>query len=237
MSRHLRWVAVVLLVLGGMGYADWVLQLVLPVRADLATSFISELSAAGQPYAEVFRVSDLVAAIMFGLGAALAWALARSDARVWAPLVLLAACAVFETAAPLSASYTFGAELPEPGTGSWWAKVTEPHGVASFVETVSFLVALLTCTLALRRLDAAIRWRRALLTVGVVAALCGALDAVLTATLLLHGDAVGLGLVQRLSVSLTALWLAAAPTWLLLLSRPGQGSRDTSSSSDTRRPV
>lgn len=237
MNGRLRWLAVALIVLGGLGYADWVLQLVLPVEADLGTSFISELSAAGQPYAHVFRICDLVAAILLGLGVASGWVLARRDTSVWGPLVLLAACAVFETAAPLSGSYTFGADLPSPGTGSWWAKVTEPHGVASFVETVAFLVALVTCTLALRRAGAAPRWRRVLLTVGVVAALAGAVDAVLTATLLLHGDAVGLGLVQRLSVSLTALWLAAAPSWLLLIDSRDQGSRATSSDSETRRPV
>jgi hypothetical protein len=231
---RLRGLAIVLLVVGGLGYADWVLQLVLPVEADLRTSFISELSTIGQPYHHVFRIADVVAGVALGTGAALSWVLTRRHAAVWAPLVVLSACAVFEAAVPLSTSYTFGAALPDPGTGAWWAKVSEPHGVSSFLETLAFLVVLLTCSLALRR-SGADRRRLVLVAVGVGAALCGAIDAVLTATLLLNGSAAYLGLVQRLGVSLTAVWLAAAPTWLLVL--PAQGSRVSSSATSTRRPV
>ncbi|WGY03284.1 MULTISPECIES: DUF998 domain-containing protein [unclassified Nocardioides] len=234
MTTRLRTLAVVLLVVGGLGYADWVLQLVVPVDADLRTSFISELSAVGQPYHQVFRIADIVAGVALGAGAALSWALTRRTAAVWAPLLVLAVCAVVEAAVPLSTSYTFGSALPDPGTSAWWAKVSEPHGVSSFLETLAFLLVLLTCSLALRR-DGADRRRLTLLAVGLGAALCGAIDAVLTATLLLNGSAALLGLVQRLGVTLTAVWLAAAPTWLLLL--PDQGSRASRSATSTRRPV
>lgn len=227
---RLQWLAITLLVVGGLGYADWVLQLVLPVDADLRTSFISELSALGQPHHRVFRIADVVAGVALGAGAALSWVLTRRCAAVWAPLVVLSVCAVFEAAVPLSTSYTFGAALPDPGTGAWWAKVSEPHGVSSFLETLAFLVVLVTCSLALRR-HGADRRRLVLLAVGVGAALCGAIDAVLTATLLLNGSAAYLGLVQRLGVSLTAVWLAAAPSWLVLRAagsaarRPRRGDR------------
>jgi hypothetical protein len=231
-TTRLRGLAIALLVVGGLGYADWVLQLVLPVDADLRSSFISELSAIGQPYHHVFRIADVVAGIAFGAGAGLSWILTRRHAAVWAPLVVLSACAVFEAAVPLSTSYTFGTALPDPGTGAWWAKVSEPHGVSSLLETLAFLVVLLTGSLALRR-SGADRRRLVLLAVGVGAALCGAVDAVLTATLLLNGSADYLGLVQRLGVTLTAVWLAAAPTWLLV----AQGSRVSSSATSTRLPV
>lgn len=203
------------------------LQLVLPVDADLRTSFISELSAPGQPFHELFRLADVVAGLALAAGAALAWRLTRRAAGVWLPLVVLGLCAVFEAAVPLSTSYTFGADLPDPGTGAWWAKVSEPHGVSSFLETVAYLVVLLTCSLALRR-DGADRRRLGLAAVGIVAALCGALDAVLTASLLLSGDADYLGLVQRLGVTLTAVWLAVAPTWLLVRAAGPAGPRPRS---------
>lgn len=236
MRERWRTAAVVLLVLGGLGYADWVLQLVVPVDADLTTSFISELSAAGQPHHVLFRAADLAAGVLLGAGALAAWLGSRRWASVWAPLVVLAACTVFETISPLEDSYTFGASLPEPGTGAWWAKVSEPHGVSSLLETVAYLVVLATCSLALRRSGALPRWRRPLVTLGIVAALCGALDAALTASLLLHGSSVGVGLVQRLGVTLTALWLALAPTGLLLRDAR-HGSLSSRSANDTRRPV
>lgn len=223
MSGLRRRVATLMLVVGGLGYADWVLQLVVPVNADLTTSFISELSAAGEPHHLLFRLADLLAGALLGAGALTAWVHSRRWAGVWAPLVVLAACTVFEAASPLQDSYTFGASLPDPGTGAWWAKVSEPHGVSSLLETLAYLVVLATCTAALRRSGAEARPRQLLATVGVVAALCGALDAALTASLLLNGSSIGLGLVQRLGVTLTALWLALAPTWLFV-----RGSRQVS---------
>ncbi len=216
MNRSLCALTVALLALGGLGYADWVMQLALPVHADLTSSFISELSSPGQPYHELFRWADLAAGALLGVGVVLAWAQTRRFAAVWTPLLLLAVCTVFEAASPLADPYTFGDDMPDPGTGAWWAKVSEPHGISSLLETIAFLVVLGTCALALRAVRADATRRRTLLLVGVTAAVCGAIDAVLTASLLLNGNSIGLGLVQRAGVTLTAIWLATAPAWLFL---------------------
>jgi hypothetical protein len=215
MRRATRVTAVVLLVAGGVGYADWVLQLVLPVRADLMNSFVSELSASDQPFHEVFRAADLVGAVLLVLGAAAAWLAVRRHALTWALLVLMGACILAETALPLVGTFTFGAHLPHPGTHSWWHRITEPHGAASLAETVAFLALVVRCTVQLRLAGVPTTRRRWLAAVGITALLLGALDAALTASLLLSGHAVGLGLVQRTGVTLTAIWLSLAPPALL----------------------
>lgn len=206
----------VLLVAGGVAYADWILQLFLPVQADLTSSFVSELSAAGQPFDSLFRIADVVGGALLVAGGTAAWLCARRWPGIWITLVLLGACIVIEATLPLNGTFTFAAILPRAGTALWWQRVSEPHGVVSFAETVCFLVLFRNCTVALRRSSAPLDWQRLVAVVGLAAVLCGVLDAALTAALLMGGQADALGLVQRLGVTLTAVWLAAAPTGLLV---------------------
>ncbi|GAA3662078.1 hypothetical protein GCM10022237_22420 [Nocardioides ginsengisoli] len=223
--------AMILLLAGGIIYGSWVLELILPIDLDPVTSFISELSAVGQPFRRVFRTLDVIGGLLLLGGGAAAWWQSRRWPSVWGPLVVLGACIVLEALLPLEASFTD--DLPAAGTSSWWARVTEPHGVISFIETNAFLVLLVTCSIALRRVEAPVVRRRILATIGLLAALSGVVDAVMTAALLVNGDTGALGLVQRLGVSLTATWLALAPAWLLWVTlhrrrqasarRPGNG--------------
>jgi hypothetical protein len=213
-------VAAVFLVLGGLGYADWVIQLFLPVQAGMMTSFISELCAGGQPHQAVFRVADVVGGALLVAGGVGAWLHTRRWLRTWCLLVLLGLCIIIEASMPLDGTFTFGGSLPRTGTHLWWARVSEPHGLVSFVETVTFLVLFVSCQTALRQASAPANWRRLLAAVGLAAVLCGVADAALTAALLVGGHAIALGLVQRIGVTLTAVWLALAPTWLLLNQRP-----------------
>jgi hypothetical protein len=219
-----RTVAAVLLVVGGLGYADWVLQLFLPVQARMMTSFISELSAAGQPDHTMFRVADLAGGALLVIGGALAWLRTRRWPATWTALILLGLCIIVEASLPLDGTFTFAAILPKTGTPLWWDRVSDPHGLVSFVETLTFVVLFVSCTAALRRTSAPATWRRLLAAVGLGAVLCGVVDAALTAALLMSGHALALGLVQRIGVTLTALWLAVAPTWLLLVQVPEQGA-------------
>lgn len=230
-----RTLAAALLVLGGIAYADWVLQLFLPVHADLTTSFVSELSAGGQPYRGLFRAADLVGGLLLAVGGAVAWVRARRWPATWLSLVLLGACISLEASLPLDTTFTFAAILPKAGTHAWWQRVSEPHGVVSLLETVTFLVLFATATAALRRTSVPDGRQWLLAGVGAAAIVCGVADAVLTAALLVGGHSVPLGLVQRVGVTLTAVWLTAVPTWLLLAGtdrvepdpgRPDAGRRD-----------
>ena len=208
--------AAALLVLGGIAYADWVLQLFLPVHADLTTSFVSELSAGGQPYRGLFRAADLVGGVLLAVGGAVAWVRSRRWPVTWLSLVLLGVCISLEASLPLDATFTFAAILPKTGTHAWWQRVSEPHGVVSLLETIAFLVLFATATAALRRTSVPDGWQWLLAGVGATAIVCGVADSVLTAALLMGGHSGPLGLVQRVGVTLTAVWLTAVPTWLLV---------------------
>lgn len=215
MNSMTRTVVAVLLVLGGLDYADWVLQLVLPVHADPMTSFISELSAAGQPHHAVFRQADLIGGALLAAGGAGAWLHTRRWPATWLSLVVLGLCISLEAGLPLNDTFTFAAIMPKTGTRLWWDRVSEPHGVLSLVETLTFLALFASCTTALRQASVPANVRRPLAALGLAAVLCGVVDAALTAALLMGGDATALGLVQRIGVTLTAVWLTVATTRLL----------------------
>ena len=220
MRSATRTLVAVLLVAAGIAYADWVLQLFVAVRADVMTSFISELSATDQPHHLLFRLADLFGGVLLVVAGSLAWLSSRRWPATWVPEIVLGLCITVEAALPLDTTFTFAHMLPRTGTSVWWNRVTEPHGVVSFLETVAFVVLFVNGTRALRRSSAGLPWRRVLAAVGLAAVLCGAVDAALTASLLLDGHVAALGLTQRLGVTLTAAWLAAAPTRLLLTTSP-----------------
>ncbi|GAB2972946.1 hypothetical protein GCM10027076_07370 [Nocardioides montaniterrae] len=230
MSAVLRSLAAILLGLGALSYADWVLQLVLPVRADVTTSFVSELSVGSQPYHDLFRAIDAGGGVVLVAGAVLAAVIARRWLATWALLAFLGACCAVEAALPLRQTYTYsgsssssssssGFVFGHVGTSEWWGRVSEPHGVISALETVSFLLLLVVCSRALRRARVRPSLRRVIAAIGGAAVLGGLADALLTATLLIAGETTVLGLVQRTSVTLTAVWLLLAST--VLLSRSG----------------
>lgn len=217
---------VVLLVVGGLAYADWVLQLLLPVHADVRTSFISELSAPDQPFHAWFRVADITGGVLMVVGGAAAWVLRPRRWAVWAPLLALGLAVVVEAALPLEASMTFGsgaASAPAAGTSAWWARISEPHGVASLADSLAYLVLLVTGTRALTAQHVRPLLRRPLTVVGVTAAVLGFAQAAQTALFLIVGHAVDLGLVQRVEVGLAALWLAVVPAVALGRAPAGDG--------------
>lgn len=211
---------VVVLAVGGVLYADWLLQLVLPVSADLRHSFISELSAADQPFHSVFRAADIAGGVLLALGGAAAWARAREHVAVWIPLIALGIAVVVEAALPLATSITFDVgPAPEAGTAAWWARMSEPHGIASLVDSLSFLALLITGARALRRGGLGLRKRRVLAGIGIGAAALGFAQSAQAAMFLIVGHAFDLGLVQRTEVSLAAAWLAIVPALVLVRHR------------------
>ncbi|WP_370288763.1 DUF998 domain-containing protein [Nocardioides sp.] len=211
---------VVVLAVGGVLYADWMLQLVLPVSADLRHSFISELSAADQPFHGVFRAADIAGGVLMALGGAAAWARAREHAAVWIPLIALGIAVVVEAALPLATSITFDVgPAPQAGTAAWWARMSEPHGIASLVDSLSFLALLVTGGRALRRSGLGLGVRRVIAGIGLGAAALGFAQSAQAAMFLIVGHAFDLGLVQRTEVTLAAAWLTIVPALVLVRHR------------------
>jgi len=61
-------VAAILIASGGVLYAAWFLQWIVPTDLSATSSFISELSATDQPHHWLFRTTDLLAGVSLVLG-------------------------------------------------------------------------------------------------------------------------------------------------------------------------
>ena len=72
-GRPRRWAAGLLLV-AGVAYSLWLLELVLPTGLDPVRSFVSEHYPVFQPYQRLFRAADVVAGAAYVLAA---WLLRR----------------------------------------------------------------------------------------------------------------------------------------------------------------
>ncbi|MCW2783500.1 MAG: hypothetical protein JWP74_17 [Marmoricola sp.] len=215
----MRGCALVLLFLGGAGYADWALQLVLPISTSPITSYISELSAHGQPFAAVFRATDTVSGVLIMAGAAGGWFLARRWWPTWGALVLLGASNVLEAMSPMRCVLTFAAACTPPVKQALLVTIFNPHAWVSVLQTMSCFVVVGSCIVALGRAGASpARWRF-LAAVGALSIFVSLIEGLFTVELLAHSTDSVLGLVQRTEVTFTALFLALAPGCLLLLSR------------------
>lgn len=210
---------VVLLFIGGAAYADWVLQLFLPLAANPLTSYISELSADGQPFADVFRATDTVSGLLMIAGAASAWYLARGWWPVWTALLLLGASNVLEAMSPMRCVITFAAACTPPVKQSLMATVFNPHAWVSVMQTVSCFFVIIAGTVALRRSGAGrARWW-VLCVVAALTIFISVFEGGLTVELLAHSHDNILGLMQRVEVTFTGIWLAFAPPYLLFRAR------------------
>jgi hypothetical protein len=211
--------AVGALLVGGLAYADWVLQLVLPVRADLLTSYVSELSARGQPFAATFRLADTLGGTLMVLGALAAGLVARRWWHVWSALAVLGVSNVLEAMSPMRCVITFAAACSPPVKQSLMTTVFNPHAWVSVLQTVSCFFVVIAGTIALRRAGARPDCWRTLAAVGAAALLISLVEGLLTIDLLLSSGDSLLGLVQRAELTLTALCLGLGPAWLILLTR------------------
>ena len=148
------------MLVGGVVYSSWVLAFVLPTGLSQRAAFTSELEATGQPYAWLFRGSDVVAGLLLALGAvaALGWA-ARAPTR-WAPLLVLAFVAVAVTGVtnaltgvlPLDCTTSDGrcTRLRASGVPSSWHHhahlvISNVSGYAFGVTVVALVLVVLVC--------------------------------------------------------------------------------------------
>lgn len=223
---------VVLMCLGGLGYSDWVAQLFLPISASPVTSYVSELSADGQPFAQVFRNTDIVSGAFIMLGAAGAWLLVRRWLPVWIALFLLGVSNVLEAVTPMHCVITFAAACTPPQPEPLLANLVNPHAWVSVLQTVSVFSVIIFGTVALRRAQVGpVRW--GLLTaMGMLALGVSFIEGLFTVELLVHSSDSVLGMIQRTEVTFAALWLAIAPGALLLA---GLGRQDRTVARGRRR--
>ncbi|KAA1395761.1 DUF998 domain-containing protein [Aeromicrobium ginsengisoli] len=214
MNRLVR----LLLLAGGLLYANWVVQMVLPAHLSLLTSYVSELSALSRPYHQVFRSLDVLSGVLVIAGAMYGLAVGRRDrpaATAWAALALFGLSNVVDALTPLPCTLTVGAACNTSTPHDAWGWVGDPHLYASLGEEVFFAVAFVAVVVALRSGGATIATRGRAEVLGAVAICASVVAGLLTAQLNFFGHDMLLGLAQRLEVLLMALWIAFIPAELV----------------------
>lgn len=185
--------------LAGVCYSSWILEFPLDARIDPVQGYVSELSAAGQPWAWLFSGGDLISGALTIL---LALACLREGARLgWTMLLLFGissvgdalftmdcapstdtACALRERSGAVSFSHRF-------------------HDVTSSLVVAFGIAALVSLSVAGRR---GRRWPL-LSRWGAVLAVAEAATAIATLALMYAGT--WLGLMQRVQITVLSLGL------------------------------
>lgn len=215
MSRRL---ATLLLLSGGLLYANWLFQLVLPVHLSPLTSYVSELSALSHPYHQAFRAMDIVSGLAVIAGAACGMSVGRRDraaATVWIALALFGMSNILDALTPLDCTLTVRAACNASTTPDVWRWIGDPHMYASLGEEVFFVVALVALVISLRAAHAPIAVRRFAEVLGYVTVCTSIIAGMLTADLNFFRQDMLLGLVQRAEVLFMALWVALVPRVLI----------------------
>ncbi|KQV74732.1 hypothetical protein ASC61_06775 [Aeromicrobium sp. Root344] len=214
MNRAVR----LLLLAGGLLYANWVVQLVLPVHLSVLTSYVSELSALSRPYHQVFRSLDVLSGVLVMAGATAGLVVARRDrpaVAAWAALALFGLSNILDALTPLPCTLTVGAACNTSAPHDAWGWVGDPHLYASLGEEVFFAAALVAVVIALRAGGATVATRGRAEVLGAVAVCASVVAGLLTAQLNFLGHDLLLGLAQRVEVLLMALWIALIPVELV----------------------
>lgn len=216
----LRWVALAFLLLGGLGYADWALQFLLGDSLSPVTSFISELSATVVPHHTMFRVADATSGGLLMIGALLAWITGRESRSEWSAWTAAAAVGltnITEALTPMDCPLTAThAHCHQAAARPLWQAVDSPHAWISALETLTFIAALVLVSRALRGRQSPRPWSGTV-SLGVTALAFGTADALLTLPFAPASAVHYIGAVQRVDVTLTALWLAVALSTLLMV--------------------
>jgi len=220
----LRWAALACLVLGGVGYADWALQFLLHDSLSPVTSFISELSATVVPHHTVFRIADATSGGLLMIGALLAWIIgreSRSEWSAWAAAAAVGLTNITEALTPMDCPLTAThAHCHQAAARPLWQAADSPHAWISALETLSFIAVLVLVSRALRGRQSPRLWSGTV-ALGVTALAFGTADALLTLPFAPESAVHYIGAVQRVDVTLTALWLAVALCTLLMVAPIG----------------
>jgi hypothetical protein len=232
--------AQLLLLVGGLLYANWVVQLLLPVHLSLLTSYVSELSALSSPYHQAFRSMDILSGATVMAGGAWGLCVARRDrpaATAFVAIMMFGLSNILDALTPLPCTLTVGAACNASTAHDVWGWVGDPHVYASLGEEAFFAVALVAVVVAGRSAETAILARRWAEVLGVAAVGASITAGLLTADLNFLGHDMLLGLAQRVEVLLMAVWVALAPGEILMRIRRPTPSDPRREKSDLRWPA
>ncbi|MEV1051513.1 DUF998 domain-containing protein [Streptomyces sp. NPDC049887] len=217
-----------LIALGALLYTAWVLELLLATGLDPVRAYVSELSAADQPFGGLFRATDLAAGLLVLAGAAVAlptrprrpWSVAG-----WTALAVFGLATALDSRLPLSCAPTDDPECAALETAGLVPATHAAHAVSSGLAMTGALTGMVALTVAARRYH---RWPElGRFGPGLLAVELAATVWTLTAVAALEaGRGVWwLGAGQRLQVLVVAGWLAVLALSVARegTSRPGAG--------------
>ncbi|MHC5700745.1 DUF998 domain-containing protein [Streptomyces tirandamycinicus] len=200
-----------LIALGALLYTTWVLELLLATGLDPVQAYVSELSAADQPFGGLFRATDLAAGLFVLAGAATAlltpprrsWCVAG-----WTALAVFGLATAVDSRLPLSCAPTDDPECAARETAGLVPATHAAHAYSSTLAMAGALAGMAALTVAARRYrrwPALARFGPALLAVELAATVW-----TLTAVAAFEaGRGIWwLGAGQRLQVLTVAGWLA-----------------------------
>jgi hypothetical protein len=208
------------LILGALTFCSWPLAFVVDTGLNQTSTYASEYEASGHPWAWLFRLFDQVSGLLIGLGATLAWPLARRFRPAWPMRIVFAATAVIgytllaTGSLPVDCSDSDGQcrALRQAGTAASWHD--QAHHLISDGSGSAFTVALLALVVAVA-LGAAGPWARGS---AVILALLALSTSEVLGTLLWPAD--NQGIPQRFDEAVEALFFL-----VLALDLNGRGAR------------
>ncbi|WP_067800661.1 DUF998 domain-containing protein [Actinomadura formosensis] len=220
---------VVLATVAGITYATFVLENVLSPKLDVINGYVSELSAADQPFHHVYSAGDFVTGVLsllVALGTLRKLTRKPLATAGWAFLGLFGVCAIGDASFPLDCA---------PSLETWCAlrerseHVSFSHEFHSFTSSaviVCGVAALLLLSLAARRYG----WWPALARWGWLLALAESVSALGTLVAMYLGQ--WLGVVQRVQISILCLGLLTI-AWALYADRR-DAARGTRAASEAK---
>ncbi len=216
-----RLVGAVAGVVGALAYSSFLLGPAVHSKLSATTSFPSELEAAGQPYADFFRLTDIVSGLLIVV---VAWALYRllpRDRSLSLGCLLTAAmgaASVSDGATTMGCAPSLSAacHARDQTITGLLSQTFESHTLSGLAGFLGGAGGMLLIGLALRRSLAAssIRWGTASRNVSFVLGAVGLIDLVLLAV---H---TWFGLAERARPLIVSLWLLGAAGYLVTLRRP-----------------
>lgn len=196
------WIAAV--VVGLIGYCDFPLEWVLGSPLSPTRSYISELAVAGQPYYQIFRISDLVAGIGFAIlaGVLVIWRTSSQMLLGSAALAVAAATSIVDSLSPMSCA-------PSVDPQCWAADHAPLSAQLSQLHTVSGVVGFTAVLIAMAAYGAALGNEPGTRQLGLVGLICAAIGAVLGGIEIVTAlaDTDWTGLFERIHVAIVGTFL------------------------------
>lgn len=223
-----RRIAAISIAVGGILYAAWFIQWIVPTHLNAATSYISELSADNQPNRWVFRGTDLAAGILLVIGSIAAL---RSTIRQlsltergwavlgWASLLLFGISTISDSQSPLPCAATAEAACERLSDRGELGFADTLHVFTTAGEDFFFATTMLCLLVVAWQIGAPVVLRRVALIVAILIVMAWAGTVAVFFEFELFSVNDHLGVPQRIEVTLMGVWLVVVSIAILRIRR------------------